>query len=491
MLNVSNVSGGYNGATVLHSVTFNVERGEVFGIIGPNGSGKTTLLHLLSGIRNLSSGEITIKGKALNSYSSKELARTIAVLSQQSSQAFSYTVKETISLGRYAHQKGWLQSWSPEDEEVVRRVLADTGTAPFADARMDELSGGERQRVMLAQALAQEPEILLLDEPTNHLDLAYQKDLLDAIRKWSREKGLTVVSIFHDLNLAGMYCDRLLLLDQGEVRTVDKPNRVLQEERIQEVYGTKIENHPHPALPKPHMYLMPEQGAGNHPFTVTEALLQENDLYISLHSPVPLRTMSSGVTGAGAGWYTDFVNRQVPYDYQEEDHKEEMGRFLLEHGFDPIDTVGMMTAVDLKFAATGMYGADGFSVFIVITAGIGNAVDASRCRTDKKPAGPGTINTWIFVNASLAEEAFIHCIVTATEAKVRALQEMDIQDRISGTPATGTSTDSILVASVQQGRHLPYGGTATPLGEAVGQGVYECTIQALKNNTGIRGLNND
>ena len=487
MLNVSNVSGGYDGAPVLHSISFGVERGEIFGIIGPNGSGKTTLLHLLSGIRNASSGEIVIKGKPLKAYSSKELARTVAVLSQQSSQAFSYTVKETVALGRYAHQNGWLQSWSEEDEEVVRRVLADTGTAPFASARMDELSGGERQRAMLAQALAQEPEILLLDEPTNHLDLAYQKELLDAIKKWSREKGLTAISIFHDLNLAGMYCDRLMLLDKGEVRIVDKPNKVLQEETIQEVYGTKIENHPHPALPKPHMYLMPEHGTEAQPFKVTEALLNVDESHISLHSPVPLRTMSSGVTGAGSGWYTAFVNRQVPHDYQEEDHKGEMARFLLQHGFDPLDTVGMMTAVDLRLAASAMYEADGFSVLIVITAGVGNAVDASKCHANTNQARPGTINTWIFVNASLAEEAFIHCIVTATEAKVRALQEMEIQDRMTGTPATGTSTDSILVAAVQQGRHLPYGGTATALGMTVGQGVYECTLQALKNNPGRRG----
>ena len=123
-----------------------------------------------------------IKGKTLQEYTTKQLAQIVAVLSQHSSQSFSYTVKETVSLGRYAHQKGWFQTWEDADEEIVQRVMKQTGISAFQNKNIQQLSGGEKQRVFLAQALAQEPKILLLDEPTNHLDLSYQKELLDLLK---------------------------------------------------------------------------------------------------------------------------------------------------------------------------------------------------------------------------------------------------------------------------------------------------------------------
>ena len=206
------LSGGYPNKAVLDSVSFQVNKGEFFGILGPNGSGKTTLLSMLSGILPYQNGSIQIKGRDVKEYTAKELARVIAVLPQHSSFAFSYTVKEAISLGRYAHQKGWFHTWSEEDEVIVQKVMEQTGVTNFSEYHFEELSGGERQRVLLAQALAQEPEILFLDEPTNHLDLSYQKGLLDLMKKMAIEQQLTVISIFHDLNLASLYCDRLLLL---------------------------------------------------------------------------------------------------------------------------------------------------------------------------------------------------------------------------------------------------------------------------------------
>ena len=199
-----------------------------------------------------------LKGKRLQDYRTKELARVIAVLPQHSTQAFSYTVKETVSLGRYAHQKGFLQSWSIEDEEIVQKVMEQTGVTQFQHIPFEQLSGGERQRVLLAQSLAQEPEILFLDEPTNHLDLSYQKELLDLMKRWTKEKDLTVISIFHDLNLASLYCDRLLLLDKGRIQINGNPNEVLKRERIQAIYQTEIENRPHPNLPKPQLFIVPD-----------------------------------------------------------------------------------------------------------------------------------------------------------------------------------------------------------------------------------------
>lgn len=259
MLRVQDVSGGYSDESVLKDISFEVQTGELFGILGPNGSGKTTLLKMISGILPIARGDIFIKEKRLQEYNSKQLAQIVAVLSQHSQQSFSYTVKETVSLGRYAHQSGWFQTWGEMDESIVQRVMKQTGIASFQNKSIQELSGGEKQRVFLAQALAQEPEILLLDEPTNHLDLSYQKELLDLLKHWTTETGLTVLSIFHDLNLAGLYCDRLLLLENGSININHIPNEVLREERIRDVYHTEIKKHPHPRVAAPQMVLLPKE----------------------------------------------------------------------------------------------------------------------------------------------------------------------------------------------------------------------------------------
>ena len=483
MLEVKGLTGGYDDKAVLDSVSFGVHKGELFGILGPNGSGKTTLLGMLSGILEYKAGTIEIKGKDIQGYSPKQLAQVIAVLPQHSSLAFSYTVKETVSLGRYAHQRGWFRSWTGEDEEIVQRVMKQTGVTEFQDMQFERLSGGERQRVLLAQALAQEPEILFLDEPTNHLDLSYQKELLDLMKKMAKEQQLTVISIFHDLNLAGLYCDRLMLLEKGRVQVIDVPNEVLQQERIQEVYRTEIEKHPHPALPKPQMFIVPEKHEGEFdPLEINESHLKQNSEFLHLSSPVPLRTMSSGVTGSGTGWHQHFVNRHVHYDYNCEDHIAEMADYLKKHGFEPQETVGMMTAVFLDTVTYRLLRDEDFSIFVMVTAGVGNAIDASLADKHSWTSSPGTINTWIFVNGHLAEEAFIHSIVTATEAKVKALHDLHVLDQVTNTWATGTSTDSILIAATQRGTALQYAGTITPLGKLISRGVYDCTVEAIENS---------
>lgn len=483
MLKVTGLSGGYQDKPVLDSISFHVNKGEIFGILGPNGSGKTTLLNMLSGVLAYQAGTIKIKGKELKEYSAKQLAQVIAVLPQHASLAFSYTVKETVSLGRYAHQKGWFHSWSDEDEQIVQQVMEQTGVTDFSEYLFEELSGGERQRVLLAQALAQEPEILFLDEPTNHLDLSYQKGLLDLMKKMAMEQELTVISIFHDLNLAGLYCDRLMLMEKGRIKVNDIPNEVLKQERIQEVYQTTIEKHPHPTIPRPQMFIVPDQlDLETKLITINEEYLNVADEMITLHAPISLRTMSSGVTGSGTGWHQTFVNRHVSHQYSCENHVEEMTDYLRKYGFEPTETVGMMTAVYLEAVSYRFLQSDGFSLFVVVTAGVGNAVDASLADQHSSAPRPGTINTWIFVNGHLAEEAFIHAIVTATEAKVKALHELGVKDPVTNTLATGTSTDSMLIAATQRGTMLQYAGTITPLGKLISRGVYDCTIEAIEKS---------
>ncbi|MGV2941973.1 adenosylcobinamide amidohydrolase [Mesobacillus sp. LC4] len=216
---------------------------------------------------------------------------------------------------------------------------------------------------------------------------------------------------------------------------------------------------------------------------IGESNLQMREEFISLNSPIPLRTMSSGVVGAGTGWHRSFLNRHVDKNYDCSDHREEMIHYLQEQGFDPELTVGMMTAVMLEDVCFKHYQEEGFSIFIVVTAGTGNAVDASKSSEYYSyDMSPGTINTWIFVNGVLTEEAFIQSIMTATEAKTKALHDLEIRDKLSGTVATGTSTDSIMVASTQQGQKLEYAGTITPLGRTIGKGVHECTVDAIRNS---------
>ncbi|PAE42410.1 adenosylcobinamide amidohydrolase [Bacillus sp. 7884-1] len=482
MLRVQDVSGGYSDESVLKDISFEVQTGELFGILGPNGSGKTTLLKMISGILPIARGDIFIKEKRLQEYNSKQLAQIVAVLSQHSQQSFSYTVKETVSLGRYAHQSGWFQTWGEMDESIVQRVMKQTGIASFQNKSIQELSGGEKQRVFLAQALAQEPEILLLDEPTNHLDLSYQKELLDLLKHWTTETGLTVLSIFHDLNLAGLYCDRLLLLENGSININHIPNEVLREERIRDVYHTEIKKHPHPRVAAPQMVLLPKEKQEKKKIQIDERMLRRTNEFIELKAPSHLRTMSSGVIGSGTGWHHTFVNRHVDKDYNCSDHRKEMADFLKEKGFEPSETVGMMTAVILEDVSFKHIEGTGFSVFVLVTAGVGNAIDCSKSEQHTFDQVPGTINTWIFVNGELTEEAFIQSIMTATEAKAKALHDLSVIDGVTGTIATGTSTDSILIAATQTGELLEYAGTITPLGKLIGKAVYECTAEGIRKS---------
>lgn len=212
---------------------------------------------------------------------------------------------------------------------------------------------------------------------------------------------------------------------------------------------------------------------------IDERFLTVNDNYISLVSPFPLRSLSSAVLGAGLGDYTTFVNRQVDKNYFIDDHLNDMKRFIQGINYQVTETIGMMTAVLVNDLVYRLYKRDNFSVFVVITAGVGNAVDCTKALDYTHEQTIGTINTWIFINGQLGDDTLVQALTTATEAKTRALHDLDIRDPISKTIATGTSTDSILVAATQSGAKLPYAGTATPLGQVLGKAVYQETKRAI------------
>lgn len=218
MLKVEHLTCGYGGAPVVKDLFFEVPAGGRLCILGPNGCGKTTLLRALAGLLP-HEGKVTAEGRDLAAMDRRQLARTVALLSQISSVYFSYTVYETVLMGRYAHQAGGAFSGpGPEDRVIALECMERTGVADLRDRQVTELSGGQLQRVFLARTFAQQPRIILLDEPTNHLDLKYQVELVQELKAWAAGEGRCVVGVLHDVNLALDLADLFLLMEDGQAR---------------------------------------------------------------------------------------------------------------------------------------------------------------------------------------------------------------------------------------------------------------------------------
>lgn len=233
-LHAERVTRTAGGTLILDGVSLTPRPGTITGLLGPNGSGKSTLLRLLSGVIAPVSGVVTLDGRPLGEVGRRGVARRVAVVEQQADTQVALTVLDVARLGRIPHRRAWAPP-SPVDEEAVRTALARTGLTDKARQPWHTLSGGERQRVQIARALAQEPRELLLDEPTNHLDIQHQLELLTLIS----ELRLTSVVALHDLNLAAMYCDQLLVLQHGRVVASGSPQNVLTETLIADVYGVR------------------------------------------------------------------------------------------------------------------------------------------------------------------------------------------------------------------------------------------------------------
>ena len=218
MLKVEHLTCGYGGAPVVKDLSFEVPAGGRLCILGPNGCGKTTLLRALAGLLP-HEGKVTAEGRDLAAMDRRQLARTVALLSQISSVYFSYTVYETVLMGRYAHQTGGAFSGpGQEDRAIALECMERTGVADLRDRQVTELSGGQLQRVFLARTFAQQPRIILLDEPTNHLDLKYQVELVQELKAWAAGEGRCVVGVLHDVNLALDLADLFLLMEEGRAR---------------------------------------------------------------------------------------------------------------------------------------------------------------------------------------------------------------------------------------------------------------------------------
>ncbi len=481
MIVVEHLSGGYEDVPIVKDISFTVGKGKILGILGPNGSGKSTLLKVMSGILPAVEGTISIDGKSILSYNARALAKKMAVLPQLHANAFSNSVREAISLGRYPHQTGFFSSWSEQDEQAVQHAMLQTGIKRYEHTPMEFLSGGEQQRVFVAQALAQTAEILLLDEPTNHLDIAHQRQILDMVRKEAVECGLTVVIVLHDMNLASLYCDELLLMESGQMRAFGAPHEVLIASQIEEIYQARVATYAHPEIPKPQITMMPAASDYQQRAVIKKEHFIITEHFIQLQSEIPIKTVSSAVHNPGIGWHNCLLNRSVPSDYVISDVKREVNEFLQRGHFSPTNTVVMLTAVPTALVAINEISAPFGSVIVAVTAGVGNAVDVSRVHERQDKPYIGTINTWVIINGCLSEEAFFQAMMTATEAKTKAMQSENIRDERSGTIATGTATDSLLIAATQKGKEMLYGGPITEVGKMIAKGVFETTVQAIRN----------
>ncbi len=236
MLEVRGLRVGYGDRPVLRGVDIDVAAGEVVGLIGPNGCGKTTLLKAITRILPLTGGTVEIEGSAVETISSRDLARRVAVVPQGPRLPAGFTVREVVLMGRTAHLS-FLQQESAADFTKVDAAIALVGAEHLSGRLVDELSGGERQNAVIARALAQEAPLLLLDEPTANLDIGHQISVANLMRRLARDRGLAVLAAIHDLPQAALYCDRLVLMREGTVLASGSPVEVLTRENLIQAYG--------------------------------------------------------------------------------------------------------------------------------------------------------------------------------------------------------------------------------------------------------------
>ena len=255
-IKVHNLGHAFSGNVVLEGLSFDVPAQSFFTIIGPNGSGKTTLLKLLAGLLQRKKGGIDVLGHPIESYSSRKLARQVAYVPQHVPVEFPFSASQVVLMGRAPHL-GWLGFEGREDIDLARRAMRITRVEHLAHRRLDQLSGGEQQRVFIARAICQKPAIILLDEPTAALDPAHQVRVMDLMEQLKEEEKLTVVMVSHDLNLAAMFADQILLLNQGRLARCGPPREVLDYALLEKVYGCTLLVDQSPLGKYPRVHLVP------------------------------------------------------------------------------------------------------------------------------------------------------------------------------------------------------------------------------------------
>ena len=239
ILQVQDINFSYDQETILRSISINIKSQEFVGVIGPNGSGKSTLLKLLGSVLKPDSGQIFFKERNYINYQRKQLAQSITWVPQEHPMVFPFKVSEIVLMGRHPYLSAFTFE-GENDIEIARSAMKQTQTLQFAERGFNEISGGEKQRVVIAGAIAQEPELMILDEPTSTLDIKYQIQILSILKRLNENKKTTVILAMHDLHLASKFCTRLILLEEGKIFKDGTIKEVLQKEHIERVYGVKV-----------------------------------------------------------------------------------------------------------------------------------------------------------------------------------------------------------------------------------------------------------
>lgn len=255
MIRVVGLVLGYGSRPVLDGLDFTVSPGEFVGLLGPNGSGKTTLINALAGLLRPRKGEVWLQGEPLGLLASRRRARLVAVVPQSSEVRFPFTCLEIVLMGRYPHRRRQF-SLAPEDLAKALWAMEETTTLPLMERPITEVSGGERQRVVIARALAQEPALLLLDEATSSLDVRKKMEIFAMLKRLNHQ-GLTIVCAMHDLNLAALYCQRLLFLKDGRLVEDGPTEKVFTAATLEMVYETPMEVARHPGHGRPYALTLP------------------------------------------------------------------------------------------------------------------------------------------------------------------------------------------------------------------------------------------
>jgi len=258
LLHISHFSCGYSSPFAISVEDLHLKKGHFCGIIGPNGAGKTTLFRGITGELPARSGAIYFKGESLADMSRQKRAQHLAIVNQNvGSPAIS--VEEYVMLGRMPFQKALRFVESKRDFEIAHHFMDLTSTYRFKDKLMSELSGGEQQLAAIARALTQEPELLLLDEPTSHLDVSHAVSILNLLQRLNEQEKLSIMMVIHDLNLAGEFCEQLVMMEEGRVYAQGTPDEVLTYKNIEEVYKTPVITQKNPLSGKPAVFLVSDK----------------------------------------------------------------------------------------------------------------------------------------------------------------------------------------------------------------------------------------
>ncbi|MDU1321180.1 MAG: ABC transporter ATP-binding protein [Clostridium botulinum] len=239
MINIQDFTIGYSNKVIVKNFNLQVDKGDMLTIIGPNGSGKSTVLKAIGRLLKPMEGIIHLDGKLLWDMSNKDIAKEMACLSQHNSAPKDMTIRRIVGFGRNPH-KAWFESLNKDDEEIIDWALENTNLKHMENKKITSVSGGERQRTWLAMALAQKPKVLLLDEPTTYLDINNQIEILELVRRLNENLKLTVVMVLHDLNQAAKYSNRVLVLKNGEIQALGKPEEILNKKLIRDVYSVDM-----------------------------------------------------------------------------------------------------------------------------------------------------------------------------------------------------------------------------------------------------------